>query len=101
MKNDKERKSFVDDPDNWEVTTALSDQIRIVRLKYQDKKWYRIQILKEQSYYDHAARDLKKRVEWVTLETCLFDPERGVFGEHWSATNIVDSIKAIDREAKP
>jgi hypothetical protein len=100
MKNDKERKAYVENPANWRLISSLNDKIRIVHLTYHDKAWYRIQIMKEQNYYDHAAGDFKKRIEWVTLETCLFDPERGVFGEHWSATNIVDSIKTIDRESK-
>ena len=100
MKNDKERKAFVDNPDNWEVTNTLSDKVRIVRLSYQGKEWYRIQILKNDNYYDYDSRELKKRIDWVTLETCPFSSELGVFGDHWSNTNIVDAIKTLDREAK-
>lgn len=98
MKNDKERREFVDDDLNWQIIDSTNNmQIRLRMLTYHDMRWIKVEAIHITERFDPKRRELIKEPRWVQLD--MFDDHvSGVLGEHVSVTQIVNRIKDYDRE---
>lgn len=98
MKNDKERKAFVDDDRNWAIVDSTNNMlIRMKMLEYGDMKWCRVDAFRQTERYDVRHRKLVTKKDWTTLDMYAFDELKGL-GEHVSVTQIVNRIKDYDKE---
>lgn len=99
MRNEKERRQFVTDPENWEVIEKYSGShpggLRVLELTYGGEAWYRIQAEQTGLWYNRETGRVEERVDWVTI--AQFAPAGGDdFGTRISDSQIVDIIKEID-----
>lgn len=100
MRNDKERRAFVEDSLNWTVVGEYFGNhpggIRISVLRYGGECWYKLELMKEYSQYNYAKSRLETKRGYQMLR--IYEPtEDGeVFGESVSVTQILNAIKEID-----
>lgn len=99
MRNDKERRQYVDNIENWEVTNSLPG-IRLLELRYGKRTWYKLQIWTNRDTYDFDKREMTTVNEWADVRIMEYLPTNHAFSYGVSVTQIVDAIKAIDREAR-
>lgn len=102
MKNDKERREFVDNEDNWRIfDTASCMALRVKVLEYGNMAWYKVEAKRVSEHFDHKTRRVVTKPNWRTLD--MYSTGSGdmtSFGEHVSVTQIVNRIKDYDKEHK-
>lgn len=99
MRNDKERKAFVEDDVNWTVIAehfGYPGGVRISELVYGGESWYKVEIMVEHNVYNYAKSRLETVRGWVLLRMYEATEDGEVFGETVSVTQIVNAIKEID-----
>lgn len=100
MRNDKERKTFVEDPFNWKVVAECEGDypggIRICALEYAGEAWYKIEAMVEYNIFSYTESKLKTVRGWHALRMYAPTADGDVFGESVSITQIVTAIKEID-----
>lgn len=100
MKNDKERRAFVEDSLNWTVVGEYFGHhpggVRISVLEYGGESWYKVELMRETTIYDHKKGRIENVRGWHGYH--IYEPtaDGEVFGEPVSITQIVGVIKEID-----
>ena len=100
LKNDKERKEFVNNPENWELVGELNGLIRLKKLTYGKKEWFAIYVRKSYDHYDYREKQMKEVIEWQRARIHTLNTEIRAFGQEYSPSQIVEEIKDMDREAR-
>jgi len=100
MKNDKERKAFVEDERNWAIVDSTNNMmIRMKMLVYHELRWFKVEAIHFAEWYDVKRGQVVKEPKWFQIG--MYDDHvSGVLGEHVSVTQIVNRIKDYDREHK-
>lgn len=103
MRNDKERRDYVENPNNWkteaEYAGSYPGALRVSSLTYGDEMWFKVEIIKLQTEFDFDTREHIQLLRWVSLGVYQEAWNgTGFSEEHWSTTQIVNRIKEIDRE---
>lgn len=97
MKNDKERRAFVENDDNWKNQHGLNC-VRVQTLEYRERTWYRVQVMKVIRRYEPVLNKTVSLVEWDTVAILWCDEEKGYFeAGDWTVPSIVSYIKAMDK----
>lgn len=103
MRNDKERKAYIDDSSNWSVVGEYGGRsndhpgaVRISRLSYGGESWYKVEIMQEFTQFSYVRSNLETVRGWRALGTYGQSEDGAVFGEHVSVTQILNAIKEID-----
>lgn len=100
MRNDKERKEFVDDDRNWAIVDSTNNMlIRMRMLVYHELRWFKVEVIHVAEWYDVKRGKVVKEPKWFQIGM-YDDHASGVLGEHVSVTQIVNRIKDYDREHK-
>ena len=100
MKNDRERKEFVDNPKNWEPL-GETNGIRLTELTYKEHHWYRIEIWQvKHEGYDFEKHDHKLGRAWVPVHIYKMDEDLHAYTYSMTAGDVAKEIKEIDREEK-
>lgn len=100
MRNDKERREFVDDDQNWAIVDSTNNMlIRMKMLTYHELRWFKVEAIHFAEWYDHKRGKTVKAPKWFQIG--MYDDHvAGVLGEHVSVTQIVNRIKDYDRKRK-
>ena len=99
LKNDKERREFVYNSDNWEVIGELNSLVRLTRLEYKGREWFGIDIRSEYDTFDpDFNRIVTKR--WTQIAIYQLDTETRAFSIPWSRSQVAAQLKQIDKEEK-
>ena len=96
MRNKKERESFVDSIENWEVKEETIFT-RTMQLEYKGERWIKVQIREWSSYYDYDFRKMCHAARWTDkghftiaeLYECL---------EPITRTDIIAKMTALDKK---
>ena len=100
MKNDKERRAFVEDSINWTVVGEYFGHhpggVRISVLEYGGEAWYKVELMKEFDKYNYEKGRLETMRGWYGTHMYEASSDGEVFGESVSVTQIVNAIKEID-----
>ena len=100
LRNDKERREFVDNSSNWKTIREMPG-IRLRELTYKEKyHWYKLEIWQECDYFDKKAMKLCRTVLWREVRIFTLSEKTHAFDEAISVTQIVDKIKEIDKEER-
>ena len=99
LKNDKERREFVYNSDNWEVIGELNSLVRLTRLEYKDHEWYGIEIRSGHDVFDAEIRRIFKK-NWLQIAIYQLDTENRCFTFPWSRSQVAAQLKQIDKEEK-
>lgn len=105
MRNDTERRAFVENDDNWEEIGAVgfvdNPLIRLSRLEYEGHEWFKVDVWETYtSGYDFENRRHSHKTGWHSARMYRFDPGSKSFNYTVSVTEIRDEIKEIDKEKK-
>ena len=100
MKNDKERKAFVEDERNWRIVDSTNNMmIRMKMLTYRELWWFKVEAIHIAEWYDVKRGQFVKEPKWFQIG--MYDgTTSGVLGEHVSVTQIVNRLKDYDRERR-
>lgn len=100
MRNDKERKAFVEDSVNWSVVGEYFGShpggFRISVLRYGGENWYKVELMREFQMFNYAKSRLETRRGWYGNHMYEASEDGAVLGESVSITQIVNAIKEID-----
>lgn len=100
MRNDTERKAFVETDKNWQTLQAIPEVLRLQSLIYKDHEWFRVQIYQVQLRFDYEKSKVYQVADWATVRRMKWDKEFGGFSESMSVSQILREIKEIDKEVK-
>ena len=101
MKNNEERRQFVEDINNWEMTESTI-WTQTLRLKYEDVEWYQIRVLENTYHYDPETHTDEYKPEWTNHSRYyrFFDDGNRCYLEPYSKSNIIEEISVIDKKLK-
>ena len=101
MKNDKERRDYINNPENWILAFGSGniENIRTMVLTYKDERWARLEVYREYESFDFEKLETVKKKGWV--ETALYAVSKdGEIGEPISKTQIMNRMKELDRKER-
>lgn len=104
MRNDRERREFVDNQENWEIFKEMPG-IRIRKLTYKEKHhWFKLEIWQTSEEWDWKKDGGGvKRIEqtrWREVQIFKLNETTHAYGDPISVPQIVEEIKKIDKEEK-
>ncbi|MBR2677626.1 MAG: hypothetical protein IKE28_12040 [Solobacterium sp.] len=100
MRNDQERREFIDNQDNWQpVGSDATGNVRIMSLKYLGNEWQRVDVYREYERFDYEKLGYVKEIGWVPTDTFSVNSE-GIIGNTITKTQILNRIKEIDKEER-
>lgn len=101
MKNDKERREFIDNPNNWEqVGEDIMGLVRMMQLTYKHKQWFKVEILQRYEHYNIKERRMEPVREWIKTGIYEIDTNSRAFTYGISPTQMINAIKEIDKEER-
>lgn len=100
MRNDTERKAFVEKDKNWQTLKEIPDVLQLQSLIYKGHEWIRIRIYQVQLRFDYKKCKPYQVADWATVRWLKWDKEFGGFSESMSVSQILREIKEIDKEVK-
>ena len=96
LKNDKARRAFVDDEENWETIHEMPGA-RIRRLSYKSASWYKFEVWQTANEWDKSTKKLVEKTRWRELRIFTMNETTHAYDEQVSAKQIADAIKEIDK----
>ena len=96
LKNDKARRAFVDDEENWETIHEMPGA-RIMRLSYKSASWYKFEVWQTANEWDKSTKKLVEKTRWRELRIFTMNETTHAYDEQVSAKQIADAIKEIDK----
>lgn len=101
MKNDKERREFIDNPNNWEqVGEPIMGLVRMSQLTYKYKQWFKVEILQTYEHYNIKTGRMEPVREWIKTGIYEIDTNSRAFTYGISPTQMINAIKEIDKEER-
>ena len=101
MKNDKERREFIDNPNNWEqVGEPIMGLVRMTQLTYKHKQWFKVEIFQSYEHYNIKERRMEPVREWIKTGIYEIDTNSRAFTYGISPTQMINAIKEIDKEGR-
>ena len=100
MRNDTERKAFVETDKNWQTLKEIPDVLQLQSLIYKGHEWIRIRIYQVQLRFDYEKCKPYQVTDWSTVRWMTWDKNLGGFSESMSVSQILREIKEIDKEVK-
>ena len=100
LRNDKERREFVNDSSNWELVGELNNLIRLKALTYKTDIWYTLEIMQMFQHYNIKAGAMEWVSEWRRLGIYQLNIDHRAFTYGVSVTEIINRIKEIDKEER-
>ena len=64
MKNQAERREYIDDPDNWQIVESLRN-VRVSKLTYKGEHRYKLETFEVINRYDYHDSKHYRSGEWV------------------------------------
>ena len=101
MKNNEERRQFVEDINNWELTESTI-WTQTLRLKYEDVEWYQVRVLENTYHFDPKTYTEEYKTEWTNHSRYyrFFDYKDRCYLDPCSKKNIIEEISVIDKKLK-
>ena len=101
MKNDKERREFIDNQNNWEqVGEPIMGLVRMSQLTYKYKQWFKVEIFQRYEHYNIKERRMELVREWIKTGIYEIDTNSRAFTYGISPTQMINAIKEIDKEER-
>ena len=97
LKNDRERREFVNDPKNWETIGDIKGLIQMRMLRYKGMIWYANYIRQVSQSWNSETHDFNREADWLRVGMYQIDTEHRAFTYGISATEIVNAIKEADK----
>lgn len=100
LTNDKLRREFVDNPDNWETIGDLKGLVRLSRLEYKSLEWFSVWVRQTHVQYDYRVKDVVPETKWWRKNIYKIDKTTRALTYGMSTTQVVDEIKEYDKKEK-
>ena len=98
MRNNEERRQFVEDINNWELAESTI-WTQTLKLTYKGHEWYQIRVLENSERYDYKVGRFRKSANWENhMRYYKVNPDVGL--DLVSKANIINEIKEIDKKEK-
>ena len=100
LSNEKKRREFVENPQNWEEIPTTSNFVRMRKLLYKGHLWLALDVWQTYNHYDMDKRQMVEVTEWSLLHYYTLNEHTHALGWPVSLTQIIEDIKTIDKEEK-
>ena len=100
LSNEKKRRQFIEDTANWEEIPTASNFVRMRKLLYKGHMWLALDVWQTYTNYDMNKRQMVEVTEWSLLHYYTLNEHTHALGWPVSLTQIIEDIKAIDKEEK-
>jgi len=98
MKNNEERRQFVEDISNWELSESTI-WTQTLKLTYEGHEWYQIRVLEYGHHYNYKEGRPYDGASWENHQH-YYRQHKDVGLEPVNKTQIIDEIKLIDKKLK-
>lgn len=99
LRNDNERRAYIENPANWEQVGMLNNLIRLMKLTYKEHEWFAIDIWQSGTTFDSQKWKTVPSKEWRRLNRYKITEDHALsYG--MSVSQIADEIKTIDKEER-
>lgn len=99
LSNDKKRREFVQNDENWELVGELNGLVREKMLTYKGTEWYAVEVRQEGATFDYKLKKHVLEKEWRRMNRYKIT-ENHAFSYGVSVTEIMNEIKAIDKKER-
>jgi len=100
LKNDRERRDFVNDPKNWETIGDIKGLVQMRMLRYKGLIWYATFIRQVHQRWDRDIHGHIYEADWTRLGIYQINTEHRAFTYGISPTEIIQAIKEADKEER-
>ena len=100
LSNDKKRREYVSDVDNWEVVGDILGLVQLRKLTYGSQEWLAICVRRTWDTYNAGKHGFDRVTKWVITGMYQIDKEFRTLDNGWSQSQIVEVIKNIRKEEK-
>jgi hypothetical protein len=100
LSNEKKRREFVENPQNWEVLPSADNFVRVSKLLYKGHMWFHIEIWQTYEHFDPKARMVIPTTQWVDRGYYKISKRTHALTYQMSIDDIADEIKEIDKKEK-
>lgn len=100
LSNEKKRRQFIENPANWEEIPTASNFVRMRKLLYKGHMWLALDVWQTYNHYDFDKRQMVEVTEWTLPHYYTLNEHTHALGWPVSLTQIIEDIKAIDKEEK-
>lgn len=99
MKNDQERREFIDDDSNWHPDLyQFRGLVAVQTLTYKGHQWQRVSVWRKGIEFDPKTREIIYPNHWVPIMHSKLLPDGSAFDDSLSVTQILKEIKEIDKK---
>lgn len=98
LTNDKKRREFIENPDNWETVNVINGLVMLKRLEYKELEWFSIHIRQGLKHWDYRKEETVKEIEWRRTGLFQLDKDDRAFTCGISVSEMMEQIKKYDKE---
>ena len=100
LSNDKKRREYIANPANWEALPSADNFVRVSKMLYKEHMWFHIELWQTQNHWDPDQHKLVPGTGWQDRGYYKINGHTHALDEAMSVTQIVDELKAIDKEER-
>lgn len=100
LSNDKKRREYVSDVDNWEIVGDILGLVQLRKLTYDRQEWLAICVRRTWDTYNVGKHGFDRVTKWVITGMYQIDKEFRTLDNGWSQSQIVEVIKNLRKEEK-
>ena len=100
LSNDKKRREYVGNVDNWEVVGDILGLVQLRKLTYGKQEWLAICVRRTWDTYNVGKHGFERVTKWVITGMYQIDTDLRTLDNGWSQSQIVEVIKNIHKEER-
>ena len=100
LSNEKKRRQFIEDTANWEEIPTASNFVRMRKLLYKGHMWLALDVWQTYNNYDINKHKMVTITGWTLVHYYVLNEHTHALAWPVSLTQIIEDIKAIDKEEK-
>ena len=100
LSNDKKRREYVNNLENWEVIGDILGLVQLRKLTYGKTEWLAVCVRQSCDKYNPNKHQFEHTIYWHITNIYQIDTTDRVLDTGWSPSQVVDSIKAIHKEER-
>lgn len=100
LSNDKKRREFVSNVDNWEIVGDILGLVQLRKLTYGSQEWLAICVRHTWDEYNPGKHGFEHVTRWIITGMYQIDKECRTLDTGWSQSQIVECIKKMYKEER-
>ena len=98
LTNDKKRREFIDNPENWETIPTADNFVRVRKLLYKEHMWLALDVWQTIEHFNYHKGEMEELTGWTQAYYYKINEKTHALTWPVSITQIVEEIKDIDKK---